>query len=189
MQRHWMAPILFAAALGAAGCQSGGSTAAAPVPGTPAPKDTAVFEPAKDVRCDRGSKTCEWRDGPSVGLTRLYFGDGAANALEPRMAASGYKYDPIFKPSTRVSCDTLVITCYGEGGASEDLTRSYFGPKAADKLNARRRGSIQRYGEYITCDRVSNICYDRLGAGVGITRLYIGEAESDQLLKRLRANL
>lgn len=189
MRRSWTAPILFAAALCAAGCQSGGSTTAATTAAKPAPKETQRFEPAKGVKCDRSSKVCEWKGGPSVGLTRLFFGDGPGDALAPQMASAGYKYDPIFKPSARVSCDTLVTTCYDEGGASDELTRSYFGSNAASKLGSRRRGSVQRYGQFITCDRVSNVCYDRLGAGVGITRLYIGETESDALLERLRSNL
>ena len=184
------AAALLALAILAPGCQSGGApSTSTTAKAEPAPKATNVFEPAKGVRCDRALGRCEWKDGPSVGLTRLYFGDAAANAVAPQMAPSGYRSDPIFRPTIRSSCDTLVTTCYGESGASADLTRSYFGGKAADKLSKRPATSIQRYGQYITCDRVSNVCYDRLGAGVGITRLYIGEAESDALLVRLRSNL
>jgi len=191
MRRSLMAPLLMATTLLAAGCQSGGApatTATAPKEQPASPTQTAVFEPASGVRCDRGAKTCEWKGGASVGLTRLFFGDGAADGLMPTMAPDGYRYDPIFKPGTRSSCDTLVTTCYDESGASADLTTRYFGGKAADRL-AKRPRTIQRYGEFITCDRVSDVCYDRLGAGVGITRLYIGEPQSEALLKRLRAKL
>lgn len=192
MRRFSTAPILLAAALFAAGCQSGGSATTTPTTAKTAtpkpPRDTTVFEPATGVRCDRSQKTCEWKGGASIGLTRLFFGDGAADALMPTMAPEGYRYDPIFKPSVRASCDTLVTTCYDESGANAELTSSYFGSKAADRL-AKRPRTIQRYGEFITCDRVSDVCYDRLGAGVGITRLYIGEPQSDALRKRLRANL
>ena len=190
MRRTLTAPILLAAALFAAGCQSGGTST--PAPAKPAasdpPKDKTVFEPATGVRCDRSKDTCEWKGGASVGLTRLFFGDGPADGLMPTMAPEGYRYDPIFKPGVRSSCDTLVTTCYDEAGANADLTNKYFGRKAADRL-AKRPRTIQRYGEFITCDRVSDVCYDRLGAGVGITRLYIGEPQSDALRKRLRSNL
>jgi hypothetical protein len=188
MRRSLTASILLSAALFCGGCQSGGapSTSATPEP-TP-PKETAVFEPAKGVSCDRGQNVCQWKGGPTVGLTRLFFGDGPADALMPAQAPEGYRYDPIFKPSTRSSCDTLVTTCYDESGANGELTTKYFGSKAANRLSKRPR-TIQRYGQFITCDRVSDVCYDRLGAGVGITRLYIGEPQSDALLKRLRSNL
>jgi hypothetical protein len=191
MRRSLTAPILLAAALFAAGCQSGGAPATSteePKPQPAAPTQTTVFEPARGVSCDRSMKTCDWKGGASVGLTRLFFGDAAADALMPTMAPDGYRYDPIFKPGVRSSCDTLVTTCYDESGASAELTSRYFGSKAADRL-AKRPRTIQRYGQYITCDRVSDVCYDRLGAGVGITRLYIGEPQSEALLKRLRADL
>lgn len=192
MRRSLTAVLLLTAALSTPGCQTGGAPAA---PGpqaegkpAPAPRESASFEPAKGVHCDRNLSVCEWKGGPSVGLTRLFFGDAAADALMPTMAPEGYRYDPIFRPDTRSSCDTLVTTCYDESGASVELTGRYFGAKAADRLTRRPR-TIQRYGRFITCDRLSDVCYDRLGAGVGITRLYIGEPQSDALLKRLRANL
>ena len=184
-------PILLAAALLVAGCQTDAPPAAPPPTAEPepaAPRQTTVFEPARGVRCDRAQKACEWKGGPSIGLTRLFFGDTAADALMPTMAPEGYPHDPIFKPGVRSTCDTLVTTCYDESGASAELTTRYFGSKAADRL-AKRPRTIQRYGEYITCDRVSDVCYDRLGAGVGITRLYIGEPQSDALLRRLRSDL
>lgn len=183
-------PFLFAALLAAVGCASGGATTAPAPKAEPAqPQQSSTFEPAKGVVCDRTTDACKWRGGTSVGLTRLFFGDGAADALAPSLASGGYRFDPIFRPGTRISCDTLVTTCYDESGASVDLTRSYFGSKAAQQLEKRSRTTVQRYGKYITCDRVSNVCYDRLGAGVGVTRLYIGEAESDRLLTRLRSTL
>jgi hypothetical protein len=187
MRRFLTAPILLAAALLASGCATEGAPTT-PTPTAEPPKETAVFEPAKGVSCDRGQNVCQWKGGPTVGLTRLFFGDGPADALMPAQAPEGYRYDPIFKPSTRSSCDTLVTTCYDESGANGELTTKYFGSKAANRLSKRPR-TIQRYGQFITCDRVSDVCYDRLGAGVGITRLYIGEPQSDALLKRLRSNL
>ncbi len=189
MRRSLTAPILLTAALFAAGCQSGSTPATSTETPTPEPpRDTTIFEPASGVQCDRSRNSCEWKGGASVGLTRLFFGNGPADALMPTVAPDGYRYDPIFKPGVRSSCDTLVTTCYDERGASDELTSRYFGRKAADRL-ANRPRTIQRYGEYITCDRLSDVCYDRLGAGVGITRLYIGESQSDALRKRLRANL
>lgn len=189
MRRSTLAPLLLAALL-AAGCQSdGGPSTPGPVTTTPAEaEDKTTFEPATGVRCDRTVKSCKWKGGVSVGLTRLFFGDPSADALMPSLAPDGYPYDPIFKPTLRESCDTLVTTCYDESGASADLTGRYFGARAADKL-AKRPRTIQRYGTSITCDRVSDVCYDRLGAGVGVTRIYIGEPQSDALLKRLRSNL
>ena len=182
-----MSPFLVAALLTAVGCASSGGSSPAVTPEPAKPQQSSTFEPAQGVTCDRTTQACEWRGGTSVGLTRLFFGDGAADTLAPGMAAAGYEFDPIFKPDTRVSCDTLVTTCYDEGGASADHTRSYFGGTAAQHLEKRSRTTVQRYGQFITCDKLSNICYDRLGAGIGVTRLYLGETEADQLLKRLRS--
>lgn len=180
------ATTLVLAALFLAGCQSTG-TPVEPA-AAQAPEKREIFEPARGVTCDRGTEVCDWRGGPSVGLTRLFFGNDAAAALDTRMAPQNYPHDPIFKPNPSSSCDTLVTTCYDAGGASADLTDRYFGPNAA-KLLAERRAQILRYGLHVTCDTTSNVCFDRFGAGVGITRLYIDEAASDVLLARLRANL
>jgi hypothetical protein len=191
---------LAAVLIAAAGCQS-----PAPEPATPAPAATTAsartsapaapaapaaetgdrFEPARGVVCTKSTRVCEWRGGPSVGLTRIFFGDPAADALAPKMAPN-FRYDPIFKPSPDQSCDTLVTTCYDRGGASAALTKQFFGAEAARRLEA-RTSSVVRYGEWVTCDKTSNVCYDRLGAAVGVTRLYLGEPQSDALLGRLRA--
>jgi hypothetical protein len=172
------------------GCQTQTPTPAEPKPAQAAKTASSVFEPAKGVRCDRSVKICEYKGGPTVGLTRLFFGDAAADGLAPRMSAKGYPFDPIFKPSPRASCDTLVTACYDEGGASVPLTESYFGGDAGARLAKRMRGgsgdAVVRYGDYITCDQMSGVCYDRLGAGVVVTQMYLGQEQADGLLARLR---
>ncbi|MBW2270569.1 MAG: hypothetical protein JRH16_18540 [Deltaproteobacteria bacterium] len=173
------------AALVLAGCQTGTPTAPAQA-AAPQPMADETFEPAKGVSCNRGSGRCEWRGGTSVGLTRLFFGDAAADAAEPTMRAAHFPHDPIFKPNPGASCDTLVTTCYDRGGASDALTSNYFGAEAARRL-AERRAQVVRYGQHVTCDQTTQTCFDRFGAGVGITQLYIGAAESQSLLARLRA--
>jgi hypothetical protein len=200
MHRTRRTAARFAAVLiAAAGCQSPApepapsaraattaSASAATAPAAPAPAaESDRFEPARGVVCTKSTRVCEWRGGPSVGLTRIFFGDPAADALAPKMAPA-FRYDPIFKPSPDQSCDTLVTTCYDRGGASVALTKQYFGAEAAKRLEA-RTSSVVRYGEWVTCDKTSNVCYDRLGAAVGVTRLYLGEPQSDALLGRLRA--
>ena len=165
------------------------SAASAPVAKV-APVLDETFEPAKGVTCRRSASTCEWRGGVSVGLTRIFFGDAAANAATPRARAKHYPHDPIFKSnptaSFTASCDTLVTTCYDSGGASQALTSRYFGNEAS-KLLTQRQAKVVRYGKHVTCDQTTKICYDRFGPGVGITQLYIGDAESQALLKRLRS--
>lgn len=170
------------------GCQTGAlSTKEEPVRVVEAePVEDDSFEPAKGVSCSRLSSTCEWRGGVSVGLTRLFFGDAAADAAAPALRATHYPNDPIFKPNPGASCDTLVTTCYDSGGASDALTSRYFGGEAARRLTE-RRSQVVRYGKHVTCDQTTQICYDRFGAGVGITQLYIGIPESQELLARLRA--
>jgi len=170
------------------GCQT--PTPAEPKPAQAVEPASSVFEPARGVRCDRSTKICEYKGGPTVGLTRLFFGDAAANVLAPRMRQAGYPFDPIFKPQSRASCDTLVTTCYDEGGASLALTENYFGDDARARLEKRMGGgaadAVVRYGDYITCDQMSGVCYDRLGAGVVLTQMYLSDAQAQLLLARLR---
>jgi hypothetical protein len=172
------------------GCQT--PAPAEPKPAQAVEPPSSVFEPARGVRCDRSTKVCEYKGGPTVGLTRLFFGDGAADSLAPRMSQAGYPYDPIFKPVSGASCDTLVTTCYDEGGASILLTESYFGSNAGAQLTKRMKkpsgsgSAVIRYGESITCDEMSGACYDRLGAGVVVTQMYLGKEQADGLLVRLR---
>jgi len=185
-----LASFVAGASLLFVGCQT--PTPAEPKPAQAVAPPSTVFEPAKGVRCDRSTKICEYKGGPTVGLTRLFFGDAAADGLVPRMSQAGYPFDPIFKPMSRASCDTLVTTCYDEGGASVPLTESYFGGEARTRAEKRMRqpsgsgGAIVRYGEAITCDQMSGVCYDRLGAGVVVTQIYLGQEEADSLLVRLR---
>jgi hypothetical protein len=190
MRRLAFASLVAGAGLLVVGCQT--PTPAEPEPARAVEPPSSVFEPAKGVRCDRSAKLCEYKGGPSVGLTRLFFGDSAADGLAPRMREAGYPFDPIFKPTSRASCDTLVTTCYDEGGASVSLTESYFGGNARTRLEKRlsqpggSSRAIARYGEAITCDQMSGVCYDRLGAGVVVTQMYLGQEEADGLLARLR---
>jgi hypothetical protein len=183
-----LASLVAGASLLFMGCQT--PTPAERKPAESAAPQSSVFEPAKGVSCDRSTKICEFKGGPTVGLTRLFFGDGAADDLDPRMSAAGYPYDPIFKPSPQVSCDTLVTTCYDGGGASVPLTESYFGSNARAGLEKRMRAgsssAVVRYGDYITCDQLSGVCYDRLGAGVVVTQMYLSEEHAQRLLARLR---
>lgn len=180
------AAALVLTGLALSGCQSAGTPAKTAT--EPVPEKSDVFEPARGVSCNRTASVCDWRGGPSVGLTRLFFGNASADALQPSMAALNYPNDPIFKPNPSVSCDTLVTTCYDGNGPNYDLTDKYFGPKAR-KLLETRRSQIVRYGLHVTCDNTTKVCFDRFGAGVGITRLYIDEAASDVLLARLRGKL
>ena len=180
---------LCAAALLLGGCQTSRAPEPADAITVTAPEVPTVaptFEPAKGVTCNRTTSLCVWRGGPSVGLTRLFFGEAAADAAASRVAKAHYPHDPIFKPTPESSCDTLVTTCYDQQGASPDITSRYFGSDAA-RLLEERRAQVVRYGAFVTCDQGTNICYDRFGAGVGITQLYIGEPESQALLARLRA--
>jgi len=187
-----LASLVAGASLLFVGCQTPPPTPAEPKPAQAAEPTPLLFEPAKGVRCDRSAKICEYKGGPTVGLTRLFFGDAAADAVAPRMSAADYPFDPIFKPTLRASCDTLVTTCYDEGGASVALTESYFGADARTRLETRLRqpgssgSAIVRYGDYITCDPMSGVCYDRMGAGIYVTREYLSKEHASRLLARLR---
>ena len=198
--------LLAAAALAMllVGCQSSSapSSTASQTAKTPAPPPSPTFQPGPDIHCDRPAKVCSYAGTPSPGLTRLYLGEGAANSLSAPPAVdpvSGVAppartlADPIFKPSPKASCDTLVATCYDMNGANAQLTQQRFGADAAKALAARESKPVEgrrvvRFGETITCDQLSQVCYDRLGAGYGITMLYLGEPQAESLLKRLQAS-
>ena len=202
----FVATGLLGVALLAGGCQSDSGPSptsrqtrtAKPAP----PPPSRTFQPGPDITCDRQDKVCRFGTTPSPGLTRLHFGDGAADALTTPPAPDPVTgvapparvvADPIFKPSRKESCDTLVASCYDWDGASVSLTKARFGQKAATRLQARlgTRNEAERvvpYGETITCDNLSQVCYDRLGAGYGLTRLYLGEPQADALLGRLQAS-
>jgi hypothetical protein len=184
------APIpLLAAAAAALACASAGTPGASRPEAADAAAARQSFEPGKGITCHRDTKVCERKGQPSVGLTRLIFGDGPADAVSEGMAASHYPGDPIFKPTPWESCDTLVTTCYGADGASAELTARYFSSEAARRLQRRQSEpahGITRRGATITCDHAAGVCYDRLGADVGATRMYLGEDKSAALIPRLR---
>jgi hypothetical protein len=209
-----MRPPLLVAAVASAGllaaaCQTAPAPAPPPPPAQPAaapappPRPPSpTFEPGPSIVCDRRTQVCRYGETASPALTRLYFGEGAAQRLTAPPAvdpATGVAppapelLDPIFKPSPWQSCDTLVATCYDANGANVELTRLRFGQKAASELKARQDRPVEgrrvvRFGETVTCDQLSQVCYDRLGAGYGATRLYLGEAPADTLLPRLQAS-
>lgn len=154
---------------------------------TAEPVESNTFEPASGVTCNRITQVCAFKEGPTVGLTRLFFGDAAADELSATRGDTGR--DPLFKPSGGGFCDTLVTTCYGEDGASAELTTKYFGHNAAARLAKRQadpQNGIYRPNSYITCDRMSGVCYDRMGAGWGATRMYLDAEAAEKLAARMR---
>ena len=156
-----------------------------------APKASSVVRINDDVSCDKSAKRCNFRGLPSVGITRVIFGDSVANALQSTSGLPIWQSDPIFNPAIGQSCDTLSAACFDSEGPNVALTRAIFGGNAATRLDKRMQRpakgrEIVKYGSSVTCDRDAGICYDRLGASVGYTRLYLSEAQSNDLLTRMR---
>ena len=184
-----LAACAVACVLFALGCASTPSTPTTGI--APAPKASSVVRINDDVSCDKSTKRCLFRGLPSVGVTRVIFGDSVANELQSTSGLPIWKSDPIFKPATDQSCDTLSAACYDREGPNVALTRATFGGNAATRLDKRMKRpakgrEIVKYGSSVTCDRDAGVCYDRLGASVGYTRLYLSEAQSNQLLTRMR---
>lgn len=147
------------------------------------------FSMIPGVECDRDAQLCTDERGPSVGLTRLYLGDEAADRLlatlealdDARPPAPTEPAEPtIHYPKRGVACDDLVETCYTAKGHHNGMTKATYGSDAVKSL-ARRAAlppgdldAIVRPGRGEVCDRSSQTCYSDGRADASLTRLQFG---------------
>lgn len=111
-------------------------------------------------------------------LSRLFVG---ASLLLASVGATPALADN-FRPQRGVRCDESARVCYERGVPSIEMTRDYFGPRAARRLarDLRReeRGYDARtfYPERgVRCDRSEQVCYNRRGEpSFDLTRRYLG---------------
>jgi hypothetical protein len=88
-----------------------------------------VYSPSNGVICDRAEKICYDQNGASIGLTKQYMGDKAAQNLQASMKKAGRRWNPTnFKLSNGIICDTKMKTCKNQSNTVDiDSTKKLFG--------------------------------------------------------------
>jgi hypothetical protein len=90
----------------------------------------AVDFPRAGVICDAPRQVCFDRLGPSIGLTRLYYGPGASNRLLAQLSGSPPQRE--FQLSSGQLCDLNQQLCWDGGWRRRNvnplLSRQLFGP-------------------------------------------------------------
>jgi hypothetical protein len=90
----------------------------------------AVDFPRAGVICDAPRQVCFDRQGPSIGLTRLYYGPGASNRLLAQLSGSPPQRE--FQLSSGQLCDINQQLCWDGGWRRRNvnplLSRQLFGP-------------------------------------------------------------
>lgn len=186
--------LLYFFALLVSGCAlddygSGGSTGGSS--GSSASDRNLTPEPG--VRCDSIDRICYDRSGPSVALTRSYFGDAAAERLGYGSSGSGSSGSSarMFYPASDVVCDRSTQICYDEGKASVSKTQDYFGDSAAQRLKQHSNDArpepkwVFEPDTETSCDMRTQVCYGPKGPNVNKTRKYFGEAAGARLQQNL----
>jgi hypothetical protein len=149
--------------------------------------------PEPGVRCDSVDRVCYDRSGPSVALTRSYFGDAAAERLGYGSGGSGTSGSQarMVYPESDVVCDRSTQICYDDGKASVSKTQSYFGDSAAKKLKQHSNDArpepkwVFEPDADTSCDMRTQVCYGPKGPNVNKTRKYFGEAAGARLQQNL----
>ena len=186
--------ILVLAAILVIGCAlddstSGGTSGA----GSSANASDRNLTPEPGVRCDSVERVCYDRSGPSVALTRNYFGDSAAERIGDGSSAghSGGSYERMFYPARSVACDRSTQICYDDGKASVAQTQSYLGDDAARHLQQKSKDArpepkwvFEPDGE-TSCDMRTQVCYGPKGPNVNKTSKYFGVAAGTRLQQSL----
>ncbi len=151
--------------------------------------------PEPGVRCDAVDRVCYDGAGPSVSLTRNYFGDDAAariGSTAGRGLGSGAgSVERMYYPARDVACDRATQICYDDGKASVSKTQTYMGDDAARRLQQRSKDArpepkwvFEPDGE-TSCDMRTQVCYGPKGPNVNKTRKYFGEAAGARLQQSL----
>ena len=134
------------------------------------------------VDCNLQLQLCTDSQGVSIGLTEVYFGAAAAQALTDRLGD-----EQIFVPESHIACDLDQSICFDSYGPSMGYTQIYLGDAAAnawvEKINqGEEPATIISPEPGINCDLEKQACSDDQGVSVGITQIYFGDEAAEALL-------
>jgi heat shock protein HslJ len=92
-----------------------------------------LFSPDHGVVCDRERGACFDRFGPTIGLTEVFLGKDAAQALTAALRSSPPESRPgaEFSPGGNITCRIETGPCRSGGVVNETLTAVLYGPRPA----------------------------------------------------------
>lgn len=146
----------------------------------------SVNSPASGVICDQQGSICYDRQGPSVSLTRFYFGEIYGKRLENMMR--GKPSSNYILLSSGTLCDLRARSCWSDGWRKtrldNALSQRLFAPTAAPSTTSVMGfKGLQTPRLGVVCDPVTRTCYDQNGISLGGTRDYFG-AYAEQNVRR-----
>lgn len=101
-----------------------------------------IFKPRPTQSCDTLVATCYDMNGANVEVTRLRFGEKAAQQLQARETRP-LEGTRVVRYGETITCDQLSQVCYDRLGAGYGITMLYLGESQATRLLQRLQASPQ----------------------------------------------
>lgn len=132
--------------------------------------------------CNLQLQICTDFEGVSIGITEIYFGADAAQALSDQLGDEN-----IYVPESHIACDLTQNICFDSFGPSMGYTQIYLGEAAAsawvEKIsNGDEPATVIAPEPGISCDLEEQVCSDDQGVSIGITQIYFGDEAADALV-------
>ena len=148
----------------------------------------AITGPAPGVLCDQAGPVCYDRQGPSIALTKTYFGKPAAQQLSDTLRSRPPVLD--FRLSNGAVCDIRASSCWSDGWSKRQiaprLTQQLFGTQPSNgSTNGNGLQGLVSPQSGVVCDPAGQICYDQAGLSLGLTRTYYGALAEQTVLRNL----
>ena len=107
----------------------------------------AISFPRDGEVCDKVGQVCYDSYGPSIGITKIYFGQFAADRLSQNLSNSSSRD---FRLSTGQACSVEKRTCWNDGWSAQKkanrLTRQLFGSSAVQPAPKPQKQVAQKSG-------------------------------------------
>lgn len=143
----------------------------------------SVYSPDKGVICDKKAGFCSDSYGISLGMTKEYLGESAANKTSKMLNSPDFDASA-FTLSNGLSCDTKRKECKKskwDDNADAHWTKVLFGRTVHPSAPAKHTG-IYSPEQGIVCDTKAGFCSDSQGIGMTLTKEYLGQAAQDKLI-------